>query len=139
MSHIARTDLIITSLSDLEGACRDLGFQFMADQKTYRWYGHWVGDAPMPDGITSEDLGKCDHAIRVPGCDYQVGVVKRDDHYILLWDNWSAGGLAGKIGPNAGILKQAYSVRRVRSEARRKGYRIRELRMKQGVRMVVIV
>ena len=139
MSHIARIDLIITSLSDLEGACRDLGFQFMAEQKTYRWYGRWVGDAPMPDGITHDDLGKCDHAIRVPGCDYEVGVVKRGDHYILLWDNWSAGGLAEKIGANAGILKQSYSVCRVRSEARRKGYRIRELRLKQGVRMVVTV
>ena len=139
MSHISRIDLVITSLSDLDTACRALGFQFMNSQRTYRWFGRWVGDAPMPDGITADDLGKCDHAIRVPGCDYEIGVVQRGERYILLWDSWSAGGLVEKIGPNAGILKQAYSIRRVRSEARRKGYRIRERRMNQGVRMVVTV
>jgi hypothetical protein len=139
MSHISRIDLVITSLSDLVAACRDLGFQFVPEQKSYRWYGRWVGDVPMPEGITTEDLGKCDHAIQVPGCDYEIGVVQRGHHYVLLWDNWAAGGLVEKIGPNAGLLKQAYSVRRIRVEARRKGYRIRERQMEQGVRMVVTV
>ena len=139
MSHIARIDLVITSLPDLQAACSDLGFQFVPGQVTYKWFGRWVGDAPIPDGVTTEDLGKCDHAIQVPGCDYEVGVVRRGQDYVLLWDNWHAGGLAEKIGANAGVLKQAYSVRRIRSEARRSGYRIRERRMKQGVRMVVTV
>ena len=94
---------------------------------------------PLPEGVKIEDIGKCDHAIRVPGCAYEVGVIKRGDHYILLWDYYSAGGLVQKIGPNAGILKQAYTVARVRKEARQKGYRIREKKIDQGVRLVLTV
>jgi len=61
------------------------------------------------------------------------------DHYILLWDYYSEGGLVQKIGSNAGILKQAYTVARVRKEARQKGYRIREKKIDQGVRLVLTV
>ena len=44
-----------------------------------------------------------------------------------------------KIGLNAGVIKQAYTVARVRKEARQKGYRIREKKMDQGVRLVLTV
>ena len=86
MSHISKIELVIHSLEDLKDACRKLGFEFIKNQKTFKWYGRWVGDTPLPEGINIEDLGKCDHAIRVPGCNYEVGVVKRGDHYTLLWD-----------------------------------------------------
>ena len=139
MSHISKIELVIHSLEDLKEACRQLGFEFVDNQKTFKWYGRWVGDTPLPEGIKIEDLGKCDHAIRVPGCDYEVGVVKRGDSYILLWDYYYAGGLTDKIGANAGKLKQAYSVARVRKEARRKGYRVREKKIDQGIRLVLTV
>lgn len=137
MSHISKIELVIHSLDDLKEACRKLGFEFVENQKSYKWYGRWVGDTPLPEGINVEDLGKCDHAIRVPGCSYEIGVVKRNDHYILLWDYYYAGGLSEKIGPNAGKLKQAYTVARVTKEARRKGYRVMEKRTEQGIRMVL--
>ena len=139
MSHISKIELVIQSLKDLKEACQQLGFEFMENQKSFKWYGRWVGDTPLPEGINIEDIGKCDHAIRVPGCAYEVGVIKRGEHYILLWDYYSEGGLEPKIGPNAGILKQAYTVARVRKEARQKGYRIREKKMDQGVRLVLTV
>ena len=139
MSHISKIKLVIHSLEDLKEACSQLGFEFIKNQKTFKWYGRWVGDTPLPDGISIEDLGKCDHAIRVPSCDYEVGVVKRSDHYILLWDYYSAGGLESKIGSNAGKLKQAYTVARVRKEARKKGYRVREKKIDQGIRLVLTV
>ena len=137
MSHISKIELVIHSLDDLKEACRKLGFEFVEGQKSYRWYGRWVGDTPMPEGINVEDLGKCDHAIRIPGCLYEIGVVKQNDRYILLWDYYSVGGLSEKIGPNAGRLKQAYTVARVTKEARRKGYRVMEKKTEQGVRMVL--
>ena len=139
MSHISKIELVIQSLENLKEACRQLGFEFIKDKKTFIWYGRWVGDTPLPEGVKIEDIGKCDHAIRVPGCAYEVGVIRRGDHYILLWDYYHAGGLEAKIGPNAGILKQAYTVARVRKEARQKGYRIREKKMDQGVRLVLTV
>ena len=137
MSHISKIELVIHSLEDLKDACRKLGFEFIKNQKTFKWYGRWVGDTPLPEGIKIEDLGKCDHAIRVPGCDYEVGIVKRGDHYILLWDYYSEGGLEVKIGPNAGKIKQAYTVARVRKEARRKGYRVLEKKIDQSIRLVL--
>ena len=139
MSHISKIELVIQSLTDLKEACRQLGFEFVENQKSFKWYGRWVGDTPIPEGVKIEDIGKCDHAIRVPGCTYEVGIIKRGEHYILLWDYYSAGGLEPKIGPNAGKLKQAYTVARVRKKARIKGYRIREKKMDQGVRLVLTV
>ena len=137
MSHISKIELVIQSLEDLKEACKALGFQFSEGQKTYKWYGDWQGDDPLPEGIKEEDLGKCDHAIKVPKCRYEIGVVKKNNNYILLWDSWHTGGLEEKIGINAGILKQAYTVQRVKKEARIKGYRVFQKKMKQGIRLVL--
>jgi len=98
----------------------------MENQKTFKWYGRWVGDTPLPESINIEYKVNCEHAIKVAGCEYEVGIVWRGDHCIFLWDHYHVGGLTKIIGPNAGILKQAYTVARVRKEARQKGYRIRE-------------
>ena len=114
MSHIAKIELEILSLEDLKSACKILGFNFIENQKTYQWYGRWVGDSPLPEGIALEDLGKCDHAIRIQDCAYEIGIVKRGSKYILLWDSWHTGGLEQKIGKEAGILKQAYTIERIK-------------------------
>lgn len=135
MSHISKIELEIRDLRDLKEACRMLGFEFMENQKTYEWYGSWVGDTPMPDGIRQEDLGKCDHTIRIDGCKYEIGVVRNGDQYTLLWDYWQSGGLQKRIGVNGGTLKQAYTLARVRNEARRKGYSVLERKTETGVRV----
>ncbi len=57
MSHISKIELVIHSLEDLKEACRQLGFEFMKNQNTYKWYGRWVGDTPLPEGINIEDIG----------------------------------------------------------------------------------
>jgi hypothetical protein len=131
--------LEILSLEDLKLACRRLGFIFQENQLTYQWYGRWVGDSPLPEGILQEDLGKCDHAIKIPECAYEIGVVKRRSKYILLWDSWHAGGLELKIGKDAGILKQYYTIERIKREAKRKKYQVREIRNDQSIRLVLRV
>ena len=137
MSHVATIELEINDLCSLKKACERLGFTFMEGQRTYRWYGEWVGDHPLPEGFTQEDLGKCDHAIRVPGALYEVGVVNRGGKYVLLWDFWQDGGLQQKLGKNAGLLKQAYTIVRSKAEAIRKGYQVAEKRTKSGIRLVL--
>ena len=139
MSHISKIELEIQSLEDLKLACKRLGFIFQENQQTYQWYGRFVGDSPIPEGISIDDLGKCDHAIKVPECTYEIGVVKRGSKYILLWDSWHTGGLAKKIGPDAGILKQAYTIERIRHEAKRKKYQVREIQNDQSMRLVLRV
>ena len=139
MSHIAKIELEINDTDTLKLACERLGLEFIENQTTYSWYGTSIGDTPLPEGITASDLGKCDHAIRVPGAQYEIGIVKRDRKYILLWDSWHQGGLEQKLGKNAGRLKQAYGIEKVRKEARLKGHRICEQKTNQGIRLVLRV
>lgn len=139
MSHIAKIELEILSLEDLKLACKRLGFTFMENQKSYQWYGRWVGDSPLPEGITIDDLGKCDHAIKISECAYEIGVVKRGTKYILLWDSWHKGGLESKIGRDAGILKQGYTIERIRREAKRKKYQVKEIKNDRSIRLVLRV
>ena len=137
MSHVARIEIDIKDLDALKAACVQLGLEFVPNQQSYAWYGQYVGDTPLPDGFTAADLGRCDHAIRVPGARYEVGVVHRNGKYHLLWDFYRSGGLERVLGKGAGRLKQAYSVERVRREARLQGYRLRERRTERGIRMVL--
>jgi hypothetical protein len=137
MSHIAKVELEIKDLAALRAAVKSLGYEFMENQETYAWFGTWVGDYPLPDGITTDMLGKCSHAIRVPGCKYEIGLVNKNGKYMLLWNFWSTGGLVEKIGKNAGPIKQAYTLECVRREARLKRYNIQECKIKNGVRVIL--
>src|SRR5271157_1141636 len=103
MSHVTTIDLQIKDLEALKAACARLGYEFKVGETTYKWWGHWIGDYPLPQGFKVEDLGKCTHAIRVPGADYEIGVVVREGKIDLLWDFWRAGGLKEKIGANGGL------------------------------------
>ena len=54
---------------------------------------------------------------------YEVGVVEMPDGtFTLRYDFWSSGGLAGKLGAGAGLLKQAYGIEAAKIAARRKGF-----------------
>ena len=137
MSHVSKIELEIQSVEDLKLACKRLGFTFIENQNTYQWYGRWVGDSQLPEGINVEDLGKCNHAIKVLECAYEIGVVKRGSKYILLWDSWHKGGLEQKIGKEAGILRQAYTIERIIRDARLKKYQVKEIKQDQSVRLVL--
>jgi hypothetical protein len=130
MSHVATIEIEIRDLDALDAAARSLGLELVRGQTTYKWYGRHVGDYPLPAGFTREDLGRCDHAIRVPGNNqaYEIGVVKRRDGrpgYVLLWDFWRGGyGLVEKVGENANRLKQAYAIEAAKRAAWRAGHRV---------------
>jgi hypothetical protein len=139
LSHIARIEIEIRDLEALKQACNRLGFHFMENQKHYLWYGKIVGNDPLPEGFTEEDFGKCTHAIHVPTAAFEIGVVRRGNAYHLMWDSWIGGGLQKAIGKDAGLLKQAYALESVKREARRKGYRYIEKKMKNGIRLCLSV
>ncbi len=103
MSHVISSDLQILSLDALEVACGHLGLELVRNQETYRWYGEFVGDYPLPEGFEEDDLGKCAHAIRIPGDEqaYEIGVVesRTGEGYVLMWDFFSGGyGMMEKVG-----------------------------------------
>src|SRR5271157_5509510 len=125
MSHVTTIDLQIKDLEALKAACARLGYEFKEGQTTYRWWGHWGGDFPLPQGF-KEDLGKCTHAIRVPGASYEIGVVIREGNINLLWDFYPSGGLERQVGKNGAKLKQAYAIEATRKAAKKAGYKVTE-------------
>ncbi len=128
MSHITEVDCEIRSLEALKRAAKKLGLTFYENQKTYRWYGRSVGNYPLPQGFTTNDLGKCDHAIGIDGDDqaYQIGIVgRRDgkDGYILHFDFWNRGyGIQDLVGDNASKLVDWYAAEVAKEEAESLGY-----------------
>lgn len=135
MSHIVSIDVKIRDLDALRVVAERLGLEFMEGQKTYKWFGRSLGDATLPEGVRKEDLGKCDHALRVRGNAeaYEAGLVRMaDGSFRLMYDYWNGGyGLMEKIAHSdqmekAGKLMQAYSTEVSRRELVRAGYRVRE-------------
>lgn len=123
MSHVVSIDTKITDLDALISACSNLGFEFVKDQRTYQWYGRWMGDAKMPEGMTKDDLGKCNHAIKVPGARYEIGVARVGNAWELRYDYWSTGGLLKALGgEKAEKLVQAYAVQKTMNELSRAGH-----------------
>lgn len=135
MSHVAKIEIEIKDLEALDAACRRIGCTLVRSQTSYAWFGRHVGDYPLPEGFAVEELGRCEHAIKVPGASYEVGVVKRRDGrpgYTLLWDFWPSGGLRAKLGADGCKLVQAYGVEAATRAARRQGYHVTETTKEDG-------
>ena len=112
MSHVASIDLEIKDLDCLFKAAAELGLEVRAGQTSYRWFGTHVGDYPLPEGVTLEDLGRCEHALGVPnnGKAYEIGIAKVNGKWTLLWDFFMGGyGLQRLVGEGCQKLKQGYA------------------------------
>ncbi|MBW1781264.1 MAG: DUF1257 domain-containing protein [Deltaproteobacteria bacterium] len=121
MSHISKIELEVKDLSILSQACTRLGLHLIRDQKSFRWYGK---------------ASTCDHAIQVPGANYEIGVTKKEGLYELNCDYYDHN-LEKVIGPEGGLLKQAYAVMKTRIEARKKGYSVIERKTENSIRLHV--
>ncbi len=121
MSHLSRIELQVTDLESLSKACRQIGLNLMRGKNTFKWFN---------------GNGKCEHAITVPGADYEIGLVsnEEDGGYELQTDYWDKG-MEAAIGKNGGLLKQRYAVERTKTEAIRKGYRVIEKKTDNGIRL----
>lgn len=140
MSHVASVSLDIKDLDALETTCASLGLKLIREQKTYLCWGtgrsveqlaRWQNTtqkAMMPEGFSLEDMGKCEHAIRVPGGHgYEIGLVARRDGrpgYQLFCDISGAHDIKAHAGPELNKLKQGYAVEVAKKAARRAGYRV---------------
>jgi hypothetical protein len=147
MSHVAQIELEIKDLDALETVCTELGLELVRDQRTYNWYGRSVGDSALPVGFAKEELGTCEHAIRIKGSKhvgaansrmpYEIGLARcRDGRngYVMLWDTWMGGnGLVEKVGgEKATKLRQGYGVEVAVRQMKRDGHRFVKKEMKDG-------
>jgi hypothetical protein len=144
MSHTEVIDLEVTDLTTLANTAKRLGGELILNQKTYEWYGRYMQDYPMPEGIAVSDLGKCEHAIKFPGINYEVGVIKSKTQkgaYSLLWDFWD-NSLKDKMGGDKAIaFIQHYTMEKTKRAAMSKGKLCREsmIKTEQGERRRMVI
>jgi hypothetical protein len=134
MSHVANVEVEINDLTALKTACDKLGIEFVQGQTTYKWFDKYLADSDIGrqtvrDGFKPEDFGTCEHAIRVPGSNYEVGVVKNPtgNGYRLIYDEYGSQGQAITKrlgGTQLTKLKTEYGVARATRHLRRNGYRV---------------
>jgi len=122
MSHISKIELEVNDLNTLDSACTRLGLQFVKGQKNFKWFGKKAGD--------------CDHAIRIPEAEYEIGINRVNGIFELECDYYDRN-IGKTIGEKGGILKQAYAVEKTKTEARRKGYSVIEKQTDTGIRLHV--
>ena len=137
MSHVVTVDVEVKSLEALKKMCANLGWQFQEGQKTYAWYGRWVGDYKAEDsaikqGFKEEDLGTCDHAITIPGCKYEVGLKYLDNKYVVVWDFWEKDLKQAMGGQKAEKFCQEYGLAAVQVEAESQGYNYTTKKLDNG-------
>jgi hypothetical protein len=134
MSHVVNIDFTVLDLDALEAAARQRGLELVRGRETFKWYGHHVGDYPLPEGFTSADMGKCEHVLRVArdgGKAYEIGLVRRRDGapgWTLMFDFFGAGGraLQAVAGAKCSLIRQAYSAEVTRRQAARHGWRVQQ-------------
>ena len=119
MSHISKIELEVKDLGVLGQACSRLGLELIRGQKYFKWYGK---EAP------------CEHAIKVPGANYEIGVIRQNGRYELNCDYYDRN-IEKAVGRKGGLLKQAYAVAKTKIAARRKGYSVLEQNTDTGVRI----
>ncbi len=147
MSHVVQIKSVpVLNLNALEAAAKELGGNLIRNKKTYNWFGRSVGDYKLPEGMKAEDLGKCEHAVKFPGLNYEIGfqrssvAVKNDSGESVtpeglypIFDFWGSDRsgtghdgklLQDKVGEGAGLLMQAYSKHAAIQAAELEGYTV---------------
>lgn len=141
MSHVEDINLEVKDLAALEAAAAELGLTFVRDKKTYAWFGHHVGDHPLPEGFTPEMLGKCEHVIRMQGCEYEIGVARnplKPSTHTLLFDFWGPGRkLQQSFGKGLERLKQHYGLNAATNLARKKGHSVIRKKVEGGIKLCI--
>lgn len=147
MSHVTDVKMRVKDIDALEEACTAIGLELRRDQKSYAWWGSFVGDSNRYGEHTPEEMGKCAHAIRVKGTKpqngaygpWEIGVIAAKDGngFKLFYDTYGGAGnaLSEKVGADANSLRQAYSeavsTKKV-SKLRKLGFRVSREQLESG-------
>ena len=136
MSHVVKGKLIIQDMQACEMAAKALGLTLVKGAKTYAWFGRSVGDYPLPEGMTAAELGHCEHKLVLPGCEYEVGLIKRKNGpgYEAIFDFFGPGQeLEAKLGRGCEKFRQEYTASLAMLHYQAEGYEVtREVDAKSG-------
>src|SRR5579871_5011910 len=96
MSHVVSIKTKLTDIEAVRRTCAELGLTFKENQQKYNWWGSYMGDSPLPEGFKATDLGKCSHAIGVPGTKWEIGLAiapgSTEPGYTMLFDYFGSEG-----------------------------------------------
>lgn len=142
MSHVAAAETIVLDqhLSILKHVCNHLGLKFVEGAKTIRWFGRWVNDYDAKDaayrlGIDTKDYGTCEHRIEVPGCNYDIGLIKnpKGQGYMLYYDFFGEGGkIKEQFGQQLGGILQPYATAVAYTKMVQAGYEVQKIECPNG-------
>ena len=121
MSHITTIEVQVTDLAALAKVCSDMGLELREQQTQYKTY--------------AGRKAACDAAIVDPSNAraYEIGVVKKDDHYTVNYDGWAGGGgMMEKVGTRCSKLMQAYSIEAAKRQAKKLGWKWKEVQQEDG-------
>lgn len=147
MSHVVSIKTELRDIEAVKAACKELGLVFKENQKTIRWYGQWMNDYDAADaayklGIDPKQYGTCNHAIEVPGSNYDVGLLRNPvtGGYRIYFDFYGCNGrrIQEAIGEHGGKLVQYYAAHKATMAARAKGYLVsRQTAANGNIKLVV--
>lgn len=103
--------------------CADKGWT-LTERKTFRAY---------------QANQECDWVINIPGCEYEIGLVRvADGGYEIRFDTWYRGGLAEHIGQDGLLFEDEYNIANTKMAAERYGHSWEECLSEDGLKQVVI-
>jgi hypothetical protein len=135
MSHVTAGLGIIKDIDCLERSVAKFPqLEFLRDKTSYEWNGEFYDDwgesneqlTARARGVDPSQYGKCDHAIRMKGCQYEIGVTKREDGqgWSLVWDVWRGQKLSATIGKDGEKLMTEYNLEFCQQFALQNGFAI---------------
>lgn len=111
-------------------------------KETYNWWGKHVGDYPVPQGFTKEELGKCNYCFGFPGREdlYELGVVYRDGKFHLLYDFYGSKGqpLMDLLGKKGEKLLQTYMTNVLIKVQLQQGHKLKSVSDINGKKIVIV-
>jgi len=141
MSHVVSIACELTDLDAIKAVCRELGLTFKENQKTYQWWGYSAGDYPLPEGFTVDDLGKCEHAIGIPGTTWEIGLARpRNGKGLrLLFDFFGSQGqpiLNAVGGEKATEFLKRYAACKTELACQKSGYKTSRVYGKTSIKVI---
>lgn len=97
MSHIADVDVLIKDLPSAEATAKHYGGELVYGQTTHKWYNAFLNDWQDPRAAVNRrdpaTFGKCAHAIKFPGINYEIGLAQNaDGSFTPIYDNYGYDG-----------------------------------------------
>lgn len=144
MSHVTDLKAEVKDLDVLE-ASLPAELELRRGKTTFAWWGRFVGDSTPPAGYRPEEYGKCDHAIGYrgrtpqdgPGGEWEIGVVKSENGYRLLCDEY--GSVGRRLTQHIPHIRREYAVNMTKKRARtlvQQGWQLKRIELPGGaVRM----